>query len=198
MRYIVPEPLTVCDGVEVEWAENFDLNDIVTPVKVDQYEQLLKETYYDMDKTEKLITGFRNGFSIQYDGPKKVKKNSPNLPLTVGSEVEIWNKVIKEVKGKRYAGPFEEIPYKYYIQSPIGLVPKDGGKKTRLIFHLSYPKSGESVNSGIPKGLCTVKYCDLMRLLNYVLEKGRLVILANQICQWHLGTFHWTDNPGDI
>ena len=47
-----------------------------------------------------------------------------------------------EVEKKRYAGPFEEIPYEYFIQSAIGLVPKDKGKKARLIFHLSYPKGG--------------------------------------------------------
>ena len=38
-------------------------------------------------------------------------------------------------------------------------MPKDGGRKTRLIFHLSYPKCNNmSVNAGIPKEYCTVKY----------------------------------------
>ena len=71
---------------------------------------------------------------------------------------------MKEVKEGRYTGPFKEIPFEYYIQLPIGLVPKDGGKKTRLIFHLSYDvkKSGlSSLNSYIPKDSCTVKYHDL-------------------------------------
>ena len=47
---------------------------------------------------------------------------------------------MKEIAEKRMAGPFEDIPFEHFIQSPIGLVPKDGGKKTRLIFHLSYPR----------------------------------------------------------
>ena len=63
-----------------------------------------------------------------------------------------------EVKAKRYAGPFVEPPFEFFIQSPIGLVPKDKGKKTRLIFHLSYPRSGTSVNSEIPREQCTVQY----------------------------------------
>ena len=72
---------------------------------------------------------------------KNVQVKSPNLKLEgVGDELTLWNKVMKEVKLKRYAGPFEQIPFKHFIQSPIGLVPKDGGKDTRLIFHLSYPK----------------------------------------------------------
>ena len=65
---------------------------------------------------------------------------------------------MKEVKVKRFAGPFKEVPYEFYIQSPIGLVPKEGGDGTRLIFHLSYPKKGTSVNSSTPHEMCTVLY----------------------------------------
>ena len=71
---------------------------------------------------------------------------------------------MKETELGRYAGPFEQVPYQYYIQSPIGLVPKDGGAKTRLIFHLSFDFDGEQENSGnhfTPKELCSVKYNDL-------------------------------------
>ena len=78
-------------------------------------------------------------------------RQSPNLKLRVGSETILWNKLMKEVAAGRVAGPFKEIPFDEYIQSPIGLVPKGGGTDCRLIFHLSYPKTGESVNSGIPK-----------------------------------------------
>ena len=44
-------------------------------------------------------------------------------------------------------------PFEHFIQSPISLVPKDNGAKTRLIFHLSHPRSGKyrSVNAGIPQ-----------------------------------------------
>ena len=70
--------------------------------------------------------------------------------------------MIKEVKNKRFAGPFDQIPYKNYIQLPVGLVPKAGGQ-TRQIFHLSYTfkNGGPSVNSQIPCHKCMVKYQDL-------------------------------------
>ena len=71
---------------------------------------------------------------------------------------------MKEVGLGRYAGLFKEVPYPNYIQSPIGLVPKDGGKKTRLIFHLSYDfnhENGESLNHYTPDEICSVKYKDL-------------------------------------
>ena len=103
----------------------------------------------------------------------KVKREAPNLKLRVGSKEELWNKVMAEVNLGRYAGPFKQPPFKFYVQSPIGLVPKDKGKKTRLIFHLSYPKSGESVNSGIPKEECSVKYPDFDEAVKLCLKDGK-------------------------
>ena len=69
---------------------------------------------------------------------------------------------MKEVQLGRYAGPFDEIPYDNYMQSPIGLVPK-AGNKTRLIFHLSYnfSETNTSLNANTPPELCSVKYRDL-------------------------------------
>ena len=143
--------------------ENFDLDNIVTPIKSDVLGRLLKQTNYDKNKTKYLIEGFNKGFRIGYDGPTDRQDQSHNIPIMIGSKTEMWNKVMKEVKARRYAGPFENIPYQNYIQSPIGLVPKDGGKQTRLIFHLSYDfKNGEkSFNHYTPDRLCSVKYNDL-------------------------------------
>ena len=101
---------------------------------------------------------------------------SPNLPLSIGSETELWNKVMKEVQNKRYAGPFEHIPFKNFIQSPIGLVPKDGGKSTRLIFHLSYPRrinKNLSVNANTPGHLCTVQYPKFDKAVVLCLKEGQ-------------------------
>ena len=114
---------------------------------------------YDGAKTEFLVKSFEEGFSIGYEGDMNVRRTAPNLKLRIGNETVLWNKVMKEVQLKRYAGPFKDRPFDNFIQSPIGLVPKDGGTKTRLIFHLSYPRTGDSVNSGTPTDKCKVKYC---------------------------------------
>ena len=60
---------------------------------------------------------------------------------------------MKEVQAKRVAGPFEQIPFEHFIQSPIGLIPKAGSDEARLIFHLSYDfKNGlKSLTSFTPK-----------------------------------------------
>ena len=139
---------------------NWDLDNIYTPVDATALEGLLKQSNYDAVKTRKLIDGCVNGFSIGYEGPEDVQIRSKNLKFRgVGNKTILWNKVMKEVKLKRYAGPFEQVPFKNFIQSPIGLVPKDNGCNTRLIFHLSYPRGkGISVNANTPKDLCTVVY----------------------------------------
>ena len=65
------------------------------------------------------------------------------------------------------------VPYRYYIQSPLGLVPKAGGQ-TRLIFHLSYDFREEndrkSLNCHTPEELCTVKYKDLDHVVRTCLD----------------------------
>ena len=96
----------------------------------------------------------------------------------IGDETVLWNKVMGEVKAKRYAGPYKQIPFKNYIQSPIGLVPKDGGTKTRLIFHLSHPRLSKrnqrklSVNAITPPELIKVKYPDFNEGVRLCLETG--------------------------
>ena len=143
--------------------ENYDLDTILSPVDFKQFSRLLEISGYNPEKIEFLIDGFKNGFSLGYVGPDDIKQTAPNLKFRgVGNKTILWNKVMKEVKFKRYTGPFEEIPFSdAYIQSPIGLMPKDNGKDTRLIFHLSYPKgTDKSVNANTDKYLCSVQYPD--------------------------------------
>ena len=120
-------------------------------------------TQYDKQASEELIKGFTEGFSIGYHGPKNRKSLSNNIPFTrgVGDKFDMWSKIMNEVSENRVAGPFEGIPFDNYIQSPIGLVPKSGGK-TCLIFHLSYNFGDDGlVNHHTPKDLCSVQYNDL-------------------------------------
>ena len=157
------------------WHENYDLEAIKTPVDVKELQFLLKKADYSNSKTSFLVSGFENGFSLQFSGNRKVQRVSPNLKFTIGDRTELWNKVMKEVKEGRYAGPFRKPPFKHFIQSPIGLVPKDNGTKTRLIFHLSYPKNQpkKSVNGNTPKSFCTVKYSDFDQAVRLCIKKGQ-------------------------
>ena len=150
--------------IQPEYYENYDLETIVTPVNVDRFIQCLKESNYDATETEFLSYGLTNGIDIKYQGPEEQKSESDNIPFSVGNSTILWNKLMKEVKLLRVAGPFAKIPYDNYIQSPIGLVPKAGNDQTRLIFHLSYDfgedEREKSVNFHTPKHFCMVKYRD--------------------------------------
>ena len=135
-----------------------------------EFKHILAVSKYDKLKSIKLVNGFTCGFDLGYRGPENRCDEADNIPFKpgVGSETEMWNKIMKEVKEHRYAGPFKRVPFKNYVQSPIGLVPK-AGNKTRLIFHLSFDfKTGKvqedhrrSINYHTPKELCSVKYRDL-------------------------------------
>ena len=130
------------------------------------------ESGYDPGNSKYLIKGFTNGFSIGYEGKEIRTDMAHNLPLkNIGTKTDLWNKVMKEVSLDRFAGPYllQELPVKdSFIQSPIGLVPKDGGRQTRLIFHLSYdfPNGNSSVNASTPAERCHVKYKDLDHAVN--------------------------------
>ena len=156
------------------------MSTVVTPVDFKALEDLLIETKYDLRKTKYLVDSFEHGFDIGYEGDENVQIRAPNMRLTIGSEIELWNKVMSEVKEGRYAGPFESIPFEHYIQSPLGLVPKDNGKKTRLIFHLSYPRGKKkiSLNANTPPERCSVKYPDFSHAVLRCLEEGKFCHLS--------------------
>ena len=78
--------------------ENFNLSDVVTPVKADELERLLIAAGYEVGKTRFLVEGFKYGFSIGYKGPMEVQQRAPNLKFRgVGNKTILWNKVMKEV-----------------------------------------------------------------------------------------------------
>ena len=144
----------------------------MTPVDADRYEELLLASNYNKRDRTFLVDVFRNGFDLGFRGSiKGLRRFAPNLKIRVGSETILWNKVMKEVKNLRYAGPFKEVPFENFIQSPVGLVPKDGND-TRLIFHLSYPRNGMSVNSATLRKFCKVVYCDFADAIRKCLEVG--------------------------
>ena len=179
----------------------------MTPVKVEVLERLLQDTNYDEEKSRFLVNGFKNGFDIGYREPENRRDTSKNIPFRdgVGSPKELWDKIMDEVELGRYAGPFTEIPFENYIQSPVGLVPKAGNSgKTRQIFHLScdFKNGNKSVNHHIPSEWCSVKYNDLDHAVQIALrfmEKGAISLRfaktdlrsAFRILPLHLKCFRW-------
>ena len=55
----------------VEHFENYNTSEIMIPVNPHVLQELLIESNYDRGKTQYLVNGFQNGFSIGYQGPAK-------------------------------------------------------------------------------------------------------------------------------
>ena len=168
------------NNIDQEFREDPELlkqiTEIITPINVPVYHRFLRDTRYPNDKIEHLIQGFTKGFDIGYRGPVNREDSAQNIPLRLGTAQDLWRKSMKEVEHKRYAGPYYKLPYKKYIQSPMGLVPK-AGNQTRLIFHLSYnfknDKEGhQSVNHFTPDEMCAVQYNDLDYAVKTCLAMG--------------------------
>lgn len=159
---------------------NYNLNAIVTPIKVDKLHQLLKQSDYDPKETNFLIAGFTQGFRLGYDGPRDINIESNNLPFRVGNNFDLWDKIMMEVEAKNYAGPYDSPAQVYptgYAVNPVGLVEKSGKlNKTRMIIHYSYPP-GSSINDFIPDSYSKVEYQDFQDAVKIGLD---LVNGANQ------------------
>ena len=141
--------------------QDFNLTDVKTQIYADKLRNLLLQTKYNKDKINYLYRDFTEGFDFGYRGPDKRRHFSDNIPVRVGSKPELWNKVMKEVKLGRYAGPFRNSPHSgYFMQSHIGLVLK-ARNQTCLIFHLSYDfgtnENKECFNYHTPAEQCLVK-----------------------------------------
>ena len=46
-----------------------EIEDVVTPIDVQEFYCLLNQVHYDMDEVNFLCNGFRHGFDLCYQGP---------------------------------------------------------------------------------------------------------------------------------
>ena len=120
-----------------------------TPVNVDRLEQALS-SHPDKQFVEKLCRELREGARIGYTGPR-MPRESRNLPSANRNPETIQINFAKEVELGRTVGPFDKPCFPNFQVSPIGLVPKKQPAQFRTMFHLSYPKPGNSMNSFISK-----------------------------------------------
>ncbi len=146
-----------------------------TPVKLEKMIPYL-DKYTNKAASKILKEGFKNGFKLAYLGDR-TSRDSKNLKSITNLKKEALEKINKEVKLGRIAGPFHEKPLPDLIISPIGLVPKSEPGKYRLIQHLSYPE-GESINDGIDRGMCKVNYTSFDVAVRLVVSAGKGALMA--------------------
>ena len=144
--------------------------------------------------------GFLYGFGIGFSGPRDYRF-PPNLPSALSHPEVITEYLAKECASGNTAGPFELPPSPHLVVSPLGIVPKKGGK-WRLIMHLSYPEQ-YSINDGINVEDFPLKYVTVYDAIDLVMILGKGSLMAKldvksafRLCpvrphDQHLLGMHW-------
>lgn len=151
-------------------SSNFDITNIAeSPIN---FHALCKElSEYNSEDAKILFKGFKQGFKLQYSGPR-VTRDSKNLRSIYEKPAIVQQKIEKEIKLGRVAGPFMEKPLPNLQVSPIGLVPKKLPGEYRLIHHLSYPES-YSINDFIDPNICSVQYTNFDEAVYMLQDLGQ-------------------------
>ena len=146
-----------------------------TPVDLSAFEKELQE-YPDRQTAEELKNGFKNGFHINFEGPRKLVI-SKNLPSANKAPDIVRQKITKELEAGRVAGPFQTVPFTDFRVSPLGLVPKKQPGEYRLIHHLSYPEV-DSINDYIDPEFCSVQYTRFDQAVKMIQKLGKGALLG--------------------
>lgn len=171
----VPIAESSCSNRSYRSSCTFNRN-IVTPIYVDVLEHALRG-HPDPSFVLKLCSDLRFGARIGYEGPR-VPKVSKNLKSAVENPTVVSTNLEREVVLGHTAGPFTSPPFANLQVSPIGIVPKKHSDKFRTIFHLSFPKSGSSINAFIEKDDFSLQYIKIDDAISALIRLGRDTFLA--------------------
>ena len=125
-----------------------------------------------------MLNGIGSGFRIGFTKPlSSLKAATRNLEGAREHPDVVTDYLSIEVSLGRVAGPFPPQAVPQVHISRFGVIPKGHTGKWRLIVDLSHPR-GHSVNDGIPKSLCSLKYVTIDEAIQGILQLGRGALLA--------------------
>lgn len=140
-----------------------------SPLRASAWRTLLRQ-YPEPSLPRNIIGMIEHGAKLGYSGPLRglgrPAASVPNLPMDDTSLQHVRDTVADRVRTgwARRAHAGERV-----VVSPIGTVPKSGGK-VRTINHLSWPRrpSSPSVNDGIDPALVSLEYSTLDKLFGSI------------------------------
>ena len=150
-----------------------------------------------------IMQGFRIGFNRPYHTLRSARKN-------LGSAIEhpkvVEEYLAAEISQNRVAGPFNRSSIADVHISRFGVIPKGHqSNKWRLIVDLSHPV-GHSVNDGISKQLCSLRYITVDTATSHIITFGPGTLLAKidikhafrllpvHPADRHVLAMHWNNN----
>ncbi|XP_053376993.1 uncharacterized protein LOC128547809 [Mercenaria mercenaria] len=142
---------------------------IPTPIRPNVLARFLEG--YDPQKTQHLVKGFTEGFSLGVTGQlfPAIYSNHPSV-YTHSNFVQ--EKINKELRLGQYKCPYTVPSLSNFVCSPLGVVPKKTQNEFRIIHDLSYSKHGYSVNELIPPENSTVSLETFDHVAALVLKCG--------------------------
>lgn len=144
-----------------------------TPVKVSTINKLLSG-YHD---AEYIIKGFTHGFRVNFEGPGQSLK-SKNSRSALHHQDIVSQKIEKEIKLDRIAGPFDTAPFGDFKCSPLSVREKQQPGSYRLLHNLSYPYDESAVNFNIPKEASHVAYAPIDEAFQLVRDHSPAAYMA--------------------
>ncbi|XP_065884002.1 uncharacterized protein [Dysidea avara] len=151
---------------------------VTSPLDVSRWKEALSD-HPNKPLTDFFLSGVTQGFRIGFKQqlhPMKSAKRNLCCALQHPNTVEKY--LAEEIALGRVAGPFQQSLVPHTHLSRFGVIPKNHQpNKWRLIVDLSHPVDG-SVNGGIPKGLCSLKYITIDSAIDQIKQIGYGTLMA--------------------
>ena len=153
---------------------------VCTPLSAPAWHLMLQD-HPNTHLVQFLLEGICNGFRIGFArSPESLKSARTNLEGAQQRPEVVTDYLSSEVGSGRVVGPFPPCAVPFVHISRFGVIPKGRSGKWRLIVDLSHPH-GHSVNDGISKPLCSLKYVTIDDAIKGIIQHGQGILLAKLI-----------------
>ena len=149
---------------------------VQTPLCLPRWEALLAN-HPDRDFSQYIYQGLSDGFRIGYNYDIPHKSAKKNMKSTMEQPQVLKEYIGKEVAAGRLLVPIPQETALTVHVSPCGVIPKSQVGKWSLIVDMSSPE-GSSINDGIPKELCSLRYVTVDDIISKVLKLGQGAFMA--------------------
>ena len=121
-----------------------------------------------------VLDGLQNGFRLGCSSQRhQLKATKHNIPSAYEHPEVVEAYLLAECQKGRVLGPFPSHPVAPLQISRFGVIPKRSQPgKWRLILDLSFPEDS-SVNAGISKEYCSLRYPSLDMAITQILQAGQ-------------------------
>ena len=150
---------------------------ITSPLIVHNWSSVL-ENHQDRECVHYILQGLTHGFHIGFDREVKCRSAKNNMRSALENPYPVDEYLAEELQAGRTVGPLDPNHLVGAQVSQFGVIPKTGHpNKWRLIVDLSSPRE-HSVNDGIVKNLCSLKYASVEDAVQRIWSMGRGTLLA--------------------